>query len=106
MWFILDGDDIVFNTGASSSKGKAVRRDPRVCLTVDLPAPPYAFVQAQGVASVSDDVAAMLPYTTAIAGRYMGADRAEEFARRNAVPGELLVRVTITKVNSALDLTG
>ena len=29
---------------------------------------------------------------TLIGGRYMGAERAEEFGRRNAVPGELLVR--------------
>ena len=28
----------------------------------------------------------------------MGADQAEEFGRRNAVPGELLVRVTPSKV--------
>ena len=28
----------------------------------------------------------------------MGADRAEEYGRRNSVPGELLVRVTPRKV--------
>jgi hypothetical protein len=31
-------------------------------------------------------------------GRYMGAEQAEAFGRRNAVPTELLVRVTPTKV--------
>ena len=30
-------------------------------------------------------------------GRYVGAERAEEYGRRNAVPGELLVRVAPTK---------
>jgi hypothetical protein len=40
----------------------------------------------------------MLRWATVIGGRYMGADRAEEFGRRNAVPEELLVRVTPTNI--------
>jgi hypothetical protein len=35
----------------------------------------------------------------------MGADRAEEFGRRNAVQGELLVRITPTRVLAADDIT-
>jgi hypothetical protein len=34
----------------------------------------------------------------------MGADRAEEFGRRNGVPGELVVRIRPTKVRNAFDL--
>jgi hypothetical protein len=34
----------------------------------------------------------------------MGADRADEFGRRNAVPGELVVRVRPTKVISGFDI--
>jgi hypothetical protein len=33
-----------------------------------------------------------------IGGRYMGEDRAEEFGARNAVTGELLVRLTPERV--------
>jgi len=33
-----------------------------------------------------------------IGGRDMGADRADEFGRRNGVPGEPLVRVTPTAI--------
>lgn len=47
---------------------------------------------------LDDDVDAMLPWATAIAGRYMGEDRAAEFGARNAVPGELLVRIHPEKV--------
>jgi len=36
----------------------------------------------------------------------MGADRAEEFGRRNAVPGELVVRLHPSRVVAALDMTG
>jgi len=47
IWFVIDGDEIVFNTGA---------------------------------------------------------DRAEEFGRRNGVPGELLVRLHPTKITAAFDV--
>ena len=93
VWFVLDGDDIIFNTGADSVKGKTLRRDPRVSVAVDDATPPYSFVAVEGIAEVSDDLDEMLPWSTAIGGRYMGAELAEQFGRRNAVEGELLVRV-------------
>lgn len=98
VWFVLDGEDIVFTTGARTVKGRALRRDPRACLCVDDENPPYAFVMVDGHATLSDDLEEMLPYATAIGGRYIGADRAEEFGRRNAVPGEMLIRLTPTRV--------
>jgi PPOX class probable F420-dependent enzyme len=105
IWFVLDGDDLIFNTGADSLKGKALRRDPRVTLCVDDERPPYAFVMVEGTVTLSDDVEAMLPWSTAIGGRYMGADRAEEFGRRNAVDGELLVRLTPTRIVAKTDVS-
>lgn len=104
VWFVVDGDRLVFNTGSSTAKGKALRRDPRVVLTVDDPHPPYSFVQVQGVAELSEDLAAVREFAARIGGRYMGADRADEFGRRNGVPGELLVSIRPTKVNKAFDL--
>ncbi len=98
VWFVLDGDELVFNTGATTPKARAIARDPRVVLCVDLDEPPYAFVQVQGTANVSDEPDELLRTATAIGGRYMGADRAEEFGRRNAVPPEMVVRVTPTKI--------
>ncbi|MFP5071514.1 PPOX class F420-dependent oxidoreductase [Pseudonocardia nantongensis] len=105
VWFVVSGGGIVFNTGADTAKGRAIARDPRLVLTADLQAPPYAFVQVQGVATTSDDPAELERTATAIGGRYMGADRAEEFGRRNGVPGELAVRIRPTKVNAVLDMT-
>lgn len=98
IWFDLDDDTLVFSTGASTIKGRAMRRDPRVSLCVDDERPPFAYVRIDGSAELSDDLEQMLVWATRIAGRYMGADRAEEYGRRNAVPGELLVRVRPTRV--------
>ncbi|MEE4021524.1 PPOX class F420-dependent oxidoreductase [Gordonia sp. PKS22-38] len=106
VWFVLDGDRIAFNTGATTAKGRAIGRDPRVVLTVDLPAPPYAFVQIQGRAVTGDDLAEVRRIATACGARYMGADRAEEFGERNGVPGELVVWIEPTKVIAHLDVSG
>ncbi len=98
VWFVLDGDDLVFTTGATTTKGRALRRDPRISIAVDDQAPPYSYVQIQGEATLSEDLDELLRWAVPIGGRYMGADKGEEFGRRNAVEGELLVRVRITKV--------
>ena len=105
VWFVVEDGELVFNTGKETAKGRAVRRDPRVVVCVDLEAPPYAFAQVQGTATVSEDPAELVRTATAIAARYVGAERAEEFGRRNGVPGELVVRVRPTKVVAVFDMT-
>jgi PPOX class probable F420-dependent enzyme len=105
VWFVVDDGQLVFNTGRETSKGRALARDSRVVICVDDPHPPYSFVQVQGVASVSDDAQDVLDVATRTGARYMGADRADEFGRRNAVPGELVVRVHPTKVITGFDIS-
>jgi PPOX class probable F420-dependent enzyme len=106
VWVALDGDDLVFNTGASTAKGKALRRDPRVAMCFDDERPPFSFVIVHGTATLSDDLDEVRRWAAVIGGRYMGADRAEEYGARNGVPGELLVRVTPSKVIGERDLAG
>ncbi|MER5470985.1 PPOX class F420-dependent oxidoreductase [Streptomyces sp. NPDC002935] len=98
IWFLLDGDDVVFNTAKDSVKGRNLARDGRVALCVDDDRPPFGFVVLQGRAVLSEDVDELRHWAARIGGRYMGEARAEEFGRRNGVPGELLVRVRIAKV--------
>ncbi|GCB51783.1 PPOX class F420-dependent oxidoreductase [Streptomyces sp. NL15-2K] len=98
IWFLLDGDEIVFNTGKSSVKGRSLARDGRVALCVDDDRPPFDFVVLQGRARISEDLDQVRHWAGRIAARYMGEERAEEFGARNGVPGELLVRVSIDKV--------
>lgn len=102
VWFLLhegaDGDELIFTTGTETLKGKAIRRDPRISLAVDDQRPPYSYVQFSAEARLSNDLDEMLEWATRIGGRYMGAELAQDFGRRNAVPEESLVRATITKV--------
>ncbi len=111
VWFALDTEaptdtlfgDIVFNTGAETVKGKALRRDPRVALCVDDERPPFSFVSIEGVAALSEEPTEVARWATIIGGRYMGVENAEEYGRRNSTPGELLVRVRPTHIVAMAD---
>ncbi len=98
IWIDRDGDQIVFMTSADTIKGKSILRDGRVSLCLDNETPPFDFVTISGTTSTSTDPAELLAWSTRIAGRYMGADQAEAYGRRNAVPPEMVVRVTPTSI--------
>ena len=106
IWFIVEDGVLVFNTGKDTAKGRALARDPRATLCVDLEEPPYGYVQVQGDAKLSEDPGELVRTATAIAARYMGQDRAEDYGKRNAVPGELVVRLHPTKVIAAFNISG
>jgi PPOX class probable F420-dependent enzyme len=105
VWFVVDDGHLMFTTHRHSSKGRALARDPRVVICADDPHPPYSFVQVQGVATVTEDPQDVLDIATRTGARYMGADRANEFGRRNAVPGEVVVRVQPAKVITGFDIS-
>jgi PPOX class probable F420-dependent enzyme len=98
VWFDLDGEDVIFTTWHETVKARDLQRDPRICLCVDDDQPPFSFVMIEGTARLSDDVDEVRAWATRIGGRYMGAMRAKTYGARNGVPGELLVRVTPTRV--------
>ncbi|MGW1375125.1 PPOX class F420-dependent oxidoreductase [Streptomyces sp. NPDC002446] len=104
VWFLVDGDALVFNTGAETVKGRNLARDGRVALCVDDERPPFSFVVVQGAAEISDDLPEVRRWASRIAARYMGEDRAEEYGARNGVPGEVVVRVEIDKVVAVAEL--
>jgi PPOX class probable F420-dependent enzyme len=107
VWFALDRSragpgspvgDLVVNTGDTSVKGRNIRHDPRFALCVDDDRPPFTFVTVEGVATVSEDPDELLHWCGVIAGRYMGSDQTDAYAARNAVPGELVVRLRPTHI--------
>ena len=98
VWFTLDGDDVIFTTGADTVKGRNLRRTGRALVVVDESTPPFDFVTVEGAVEISEDLDEMLRWATVLGGRYMGTDQAEAFGRRNAVPGELLIRLRPAKI--------
>ncbi len=104
IWFVLEGDDLVFMTGADTVKGRALARTGRASICVDDDRPPYAFVTVSGAVTLSADLDEMLPVSIRIAARYMGEELAEQYGRRNAVDGELLVRLRAEHVLALRDI--
>jgi PPOX class probable F420-dependent enzyme len=98
VWFLLDGDHVLFNTAKESVKGRNLARDGRAALCVDDDRPPFDFVVLEGRTELSEDLGELRHWAARIGARYMGEDRAEELGKRNGVPGELLVRMRIEKV--------
>lgn len=104
VWFVLDGEDFVFTTGGDSAKVRNLRRNPRASLCVSDDEPPFAYAEIRGEVTLSDDLDEVVRVATAAGGRYMGPEKAEEFGKRNGVPGELVVRLHPDKVIAHADI--
>jgi PPOX class probable F420-dependent enzyme len=104
VWFVVDGDDLVFTTGAETLKGRNLRANPRAAMAVDEMEFPYAFVVVNGHVSIDETLSELLAWATLVARRYVRAGQAEEFGRRNGVPGELLCRLRIERVRGERDI--
>lgn len=98
IWFVLDEDTLIFTTWHTTVKATNIRSNFHVSLCVDDENPPFAYAMLEGTATLVDDLEQLKLWATRIAARYMGPDLAEAYGNRNAVPGELVVRVTINKV--------
>jgi PPOX class probable F420-dependent enzyme len=104
VWVDLDGDDIIFMTSAETIKGRSILRDGRVAMCFDDDKPPFSFVTLSGTATTTTDPDELLAWAIRIGGRYMGADLAEQYGRRNAVPPEMVVRMTVESVVAMVDV--
>ena len=74
-------------------------------MCVDDQAPPFSFVMVEGPVELSSDLDELRRVATLIGGRYMGDERGEEFGARNAIEGELLVRLRPAHVLAEAELT-
>ncbi|MDJ0767819.1 MAG: PPOX class F420-dependent oxidoreductase [Ilumatobacter sp.] len=99
-------DVVVFMTSADTVKGKSIVRDGRVALCWDDERPTFSFVTVTGRATTSTDPDDLLAVATRIGGRYMGADQAEAYGRRNAVEPEMVIRVVPDRVVAKVDVAG
>jgi len=82
IWFIRQGDDLLFTPRGPSVFLANIRRDPRIALTVDEDALPYRKVTVQGTARVlhepgDDDVWRDL--YRVIATRYIPGEQADDY---------------------------
>ena len=102
VWFVYEDDGIIrMNSGGGAAKVKALLNDPRACLLVDTDIPPFSMVKIDATAAVVDDNPELTRrVATVVGGRYMGADRAEEFGERNGGEGQVVIEFTPTRVKA------
>jgi len=97
IWFDFDTNgDLMFLTGEHTVKAGNLRRDPRASVLVDTEDMPFDFARIDGTITFDDDPHQLLYWATETCRRYVGDARAEEFGRRNGVPGEVIARLTPT----------
>jgi len=106
IWFILDENDhIIFTTYFKSLKAKNLVRNPKVSICVDDQVPPFSFVIVNGIAKIMTNSRDLLIWTTKIEERYMGKELSLDYGKRNAVEGELIIKVIPTKINGQKDIS-
>jgi len=106
IWFLVEGENIVFSTGLGSVKYKNMERDPRVGISVDEEKDLYSFVKIDGTVSFSTDENDRLSWATKIAARYMGKENAEAYGKRNSGPDEVVVTIKPHRVLALADVAG
>jgi len=55
LWFLLDGDDILFSTTAGKQKLRNIARDPRATFAVYNPTNDMSYVEVRGTITVTED---------------------------------------------------
>lgn len=98
VWYVFDGDDFFFTAGATTAKVRNLRRAGTAAICVDDDTPPFAYVEACGSVTLSEDLDELVDIATRAGARYAGPEQAAEFGKRNGVPGEVVVRLHPTKI--------
>jgi len=84
IWYVYRDGAFFMSTTTGSAKHRALRRDPRVCLTIQDERPPYRAVLADGTVALAPIVAGADDPTEGIAERYFGKVAAAEYHRMTA----------------------
>ena len=95
VWFVLDGNELVFTTNKNSVKEKNLLRDPHVMVSTDDEKPPFSFVLVDGAAIARRSFCRGPLALRADTSRRVKRRLMENVMRSG---GELLVLVPLTKV--------
>jgi len=97
VWFMRDGDDLVFTVEAESLKSRNMRRDPRIVMAI---ADGGRFVSAKGSVELDERPEAGAEWLLRIAKRYYGEEEGtNQFNSFNQKPS-IAVRLKVEKVLS------
>jgi PPOX class probable F420-dependent enzyme len=92
VWFLREGDELRFSTGAGSIKARNLRRNPQITLTVEDGAR-YLTLSGSGTVEPADPELRLR-----LALRYLGAERAAEWVARRPGAQRASVRMSVRRV--------
>jgi PPOX class probable F420-dependent enzyme len=72
VWIDTDGENVVFNTTNARAKGRNLRRDPRVSVSIWDNDDPYKYLEVEGAAELDETGAA--EHINALSHKYEGKD--------------------------------
>lgn len=101
MWYLLDGDEVMFNTARGRRKPDNLTRDPRVSLLVF---DGYRFVRVSGRAREAATGEPALADIHQLAVRYDGAESAARAMKRFRRDERVTYRFLIERVYASTDL--
>ena len=102
VWYTPDGHAYAITTWHETVKARNLAANRVAALVVQDQRPPFDYVVVEGRAELLDDPAECSRLAAILGAKYMGPERAEEFARRNGVPGELVVRIHPVRIHGVI----
>jgi PPOX class probable F420-dependent enzyme len=72
VWIDTDGENVVFNTTNSRAKGRNLRKDPRVSVSIWDNEDPYKYLEVEGAAELDENGAAA--HINDLSHKYVGED--------------------------------
>ena len=94
IWFHWTGEELVLGTPSTAPKLKALRRDPKVALTIDEDKFPPRVLLIRGTARLSD-VDGVVPEYALSATRYLGEEQGRGWAEQAKTMFPKMVRIAI-----------
>ena len=94
IWFHWNGREFVLGTPSKAPKLRALRKNPKVALTVDDNTFPHKVLLVRGTAQL-EPVKGVVPEYALAAERYFGSERGKAWVTQLAAMNQEMVRVTV-----------
>ena len=95
IWFHWNGREVVLGTPPNAPKVKALRKNPKVALTIDDNQFPHRVLMIRGTAHL-EDVKGVVPEYALAAERYFGREQGQAWVNQMRAKNTGAVRVAIT----------
>jgi general stress protein 26 len=95
IWFHWNGREVIMGTPPNTPKVKALRKNPKVAITIDDNQFPHRVLMVRGMARL-EDIKGVVPEYALAAERYFGREQGQAWINQMRARGLDAVRVTIT----------